>query len=74
MNRTCRMAESQRKCPKYVPPYWNYRDELPVIDRLLFKWERVVIPTAARGEMLRRIHVGQMAIVKCKNRAKELIF
>ena len=25
-------------------------------------------------EMLKRIHVGQMAIVKYKNRAKELIF
>lgn len=61
------------QCPKSVLPYWNYRDELTVIDGLVFKRESIVIPTAAKGEMLKRIHVGHMGIVKCKNRAKEVM-
>ena len=36
------------QCPKSVLPYWNYRDELTVIDGLVLKGERIVIPTAAR--------------------------
>lgn len=62
------------ECPKSVLPYWNYRDKLTVIDGLAFKGERIVLPTAARGEMLKRIHVCHMGIVKCKNRAKEVMF
>ena len=45
----------------------NYRDELKVIDGLVWKEERIVIPSAARREMLKQIPVG---IVKCKNQAK----
>ena len=48
----------------------KYRDELKVIDEQVLKGERIVIPTAARREMLKRIHVGNMGIVKCKNRTK----
>lgn len=44
-----------------------------MIDGLVFKRESIVIPTAAKGEMLKRIHVGHMGIVKCKNRAKEVM-
>ena len=46
----------------------------PVIDWLAFEGERVVIPTAARGEMLKLIRVGHIGIVMCRNGAKELIF
>ena len=35
---------------------------------------RIAIPTAARREMLKRIYVGPMGIVKCKNQAKAAIF
>ena len=62
------------QCPKSVLSYWNYRDELTVIDGPVYKGERIVIPTPARGEMLKRIHVGHMGIAKCKNRAMEVVF
>ena len=62
--------DQRSQCPKLALPYWNYRDDLAVVDGLVLIEERIVIPTAARGEMLKRIHVG---IVKCKNRAKEVL-
>ena len=33
-----------------------------------------MIPTILRGETLKRIHTGHMGIVKCKSRAKEVMF
>ena len=55
--------DQRSQCPKSVLAYWNYRDELAVVDGLVLKRERSVIPTAATGEMLKRIHVGHMGIV-----------
>ena len=61
-------------CPPAVKPFWNYRDELSVMEGLLFKGERIVIPVALRKDMLKRVHIGHMGMVKCKNRAKEVMF
>ena len=65
--------DQRSQCPKSALPYRNYRDKLAVVDGLVLKGEKIVIPTAAGGEMLKRIHVGHMGIVKCKNRAKEVM-
>ena len=40
----------------------------------MFKGERIVIPVALRKDMLRQVHKGHMSMVKCKNRAKEVMF
>jgi len=39
---------------------------------IILKGERIVIPT--RKEMLEKIHVSHMGIVKCKRRAKDVLF
>ena len=40
----------------------------------MFKGERILILSALRGEMLKRIHMGHMGTVKCKSRAKDVMF
>jgi len=60
--------------PPSGKPFWNYRDELSVMESLVFKGERIVVPVALRKDMLRRLHTGHMGMVKCKNRAKEVMF
>jgi hypothetical protein len=48
-----------------VPPsamiYFDVRDELTVQNGLIFKGERVVIPTSLRLDMIKRIH-GRLGI------------
>ena len=44
------------------------------MEGLVFKVERIVIPAALRNDMLKRIHTGHMGMVKCKNRAKEVMY
>lgn len=67
-------SDHRNSCPPSVKPFWNYRDELSVMEGLVFKEERIVIPVALRKDMLKRVHIGHMAMVKCKNRAKEVMF
>jgi len=63
--------DDRSSCTPSVKPFWNYRDEPSVMEGLVFKGERIVIP---RKDMLKRIHTGHMGMVKSKNRAKEVMF
>ena len=59
-------------CPRDLLPYWNQRDELSVIEGLVFKASRVVIPTKLRGLMLSKIHAGHLGEEKCKLRVLQI--
>ena len=54
--------------------HWNYRDELSIIDGVIFKGSKIVIPASMRRDMLAKIHVGHLGEVKCKNRARQVMF
>ena len=45
-----------------------------MIDGLVFKGERIVIPVALRKDTLKRVHIGHMGMVKSNYRAKEVMF
>ena len=66
--------EFRVECDVSLQPYWNYRDELSVIDGVVFKGNRVVIPTSLRSMMLKKIHQGHLGEIKCKNRARQVLF
>ena len=66
--------EDKYKCPKGVKEFWHFRSELSVLNRLLFRGERLVMPCALRPEMLRRIHTGHLGIEKCKKRGCDVLF
>ena len=68
-----RWPDDRSSCPLPVKPFWNHRDELSVMEGLVFKGERIVIPSALRKDMLKRIHTGHLGGVKSKNRAKEVM-
>lgn len=55
-------------------PYWNIRNELHVIDSLIFKQNTIVIPQSMRKEMLSRIHEGHFGVNYSCNRAKEVVY
>ena len=57
-----------------IRPYWNYRDEITVIDGIVFKSRKIIIPKALRSEMLGRVHTGHMGVQKCKERARDVLF
>ena len=55
-------------------PYWSERAELTVVQNLLMKGSRIVIPSAMRLDVLDKIHEGHQGITKCRARAKTAVW
>ena len=60
--------------PIGAKPFWNYRDEISHHHGILFKGQKVIIPTCMRTEMLQIIHGSHLGIEKCKRRARDVIY
>lgn len=54
--------------------YYNIRAELSIVNGLLLRQNRVVIPHSLRNEMLKRLHEGHIGIEKCKRRARTAVY
>ena len=54
--------------------YWSYRDELLIINSIIFIGDRAVIPKKLRPEMLKQLHIPHMGIEKTEFRARESMF
>ena len=57
-----------------MKPYWSSRGELTVVQNILLKGTRIVIPSSMRLEILDKIHEGHQGIVKCRERAKSSVW
>ena len=65
---------NKREALPGVRPYWNYRDEISHHNGLLFKGERVIIPTSMSRDMLQVIHSPHLGAEKCKQSAKNVLY
>lgn len=66
--------EEKKECPVRIRDYWACRSELTVVDGIVFKGSKFVIPINIRKEMLRKIHKGHLGEEKCKRRAREVMY
>ncbi len=57
-----------------VKPYFDARDVLSMIDGMVFKGTRVVIPKVMRPEALKILHQAHQGIVKTKQLARDLLY
>nr|XP_006819254.1 PREDICTED: uncharacterized protein K02A2.6-like [Saccoglossus kowalevskii] len=57
-----------------IKEYWKHQDELTIMDEVIFKGERILIPHSLRQEMLKLVHIGHMGIEKSKQRARDILF
>ena len=63
-----------KNVPIDVRKYWNIRDELHVVDGIVFKIDCIVVPASLRQSMLVLIHESHLVMNKCKNRARSLLY
>ncbi|CAI5681852.1 unnamed protein product [Oreochromis niloticus] len=66
--------DKRSQCPPDIQEFWNHRDEISLIDGIIFKGEKMIIPKRLRKDMIDRIHSSHMGIEKSKNRARDLLF
>ena len=66
--------EAKQQIEPLIAEYWTYRDEIGVYNGVLYKGDRVIIPTALRKEMMKRIHASHQGQQACLRRAKDALF
>ena len=54
--------------------YWPIQDELHVVEGLVFRGEKLVIPASMRSEMLIKLHESHLGMEKCKARARSIMY
>ena len=65
---------SKYELPAEIRTYFDYRDELSVLDGIVYRSDRVVIPKAMRPEMKQKVHAGHLGINSCIRRARDVVF
>lgn len=55
--------------------YWHCKEELHVTQEgIVCRGQRLVVPTAARKEILEKLHISHKGIVSCKIKAREYFY
>ena len=67
-------ASHKDHLPSSLYSFWNYREEITVIESVVFKGDKIFIPPLLRGDVLKKIHQSHMGIERSKQRACELVF
>ena len=60
--------------PICIHNYFLFRDELTLQNCLIFKGERLVVPTAMGDDMLHKLHSSHIGIQGCLSRAREVLY
>ena len=55
-------------------PYFDQRHDLNIIDGILYKGQRIVIPVILRKSALNMLHTAHQGIVKTKQLARDLLY
>ena len=61
-------------CPLKFRDFWSYRDELSILDGLVVKGTRIVIPEACHKEVLEKLHQGYFGVERTKLRARDSVY
>ena len=66
--------EERSQTPTQVTPYFSIRDELSIQDGVIFRGQRMVIPSSLRRDMKQKLHASHLGVELCLRRARETIF
>lgn len=66
--------EDKHVLPNQVLPYFNIRDELSLQDGIIFRGERIVVPTNMRKEMKETLHSSHLGIESTLRHARDCLF
>ena len=66
--------DSMQDLPENLHSYWCIRDELAVLDGLVMKGNRVVIPTSLRRGTLNRLHDAHQGLTSTLQRARRTVY
>ena len=66
--------ETKPEADPSVAEYWTFRDEISIYNGVLYKGDRVIVPTVLRKKLLSRIHASHQGEQACLRRARDALF
>ena len=60
--------------PERVKPFYSVSGELSILDEILMRGGRLVIPSDLQTEVLRQLHSSHQGISKCRERARQSVW
>jgi len=69
-----KLPDNRSSLSPEIRPYFAFLDELSVVDGIVFKGDRVVIPDSMRRELLGILHESHLGMVKCKQLARDVLY
>ena len=60
--------------PDSVKPYLPVSGEIAVLDGLLMRGSRIIIPSPLRPDILEKLHTGHQGISKCREKVRSLVW
>ena len=48
-----------------IRPYWSYKDDLAVIDRVVMKGRHIIIPAEIKQQVLDQLHLNHIGMEQC---------
>ena len=67
-------STTKQQVPHSVKPFWDNRDELAILDGVIYRGMRIVVPPSMQQEMIELVHETHQGIVKSKQRAREALY
>jgi hypothetical protein len=66
--------ETLKETPEQAKAYFTFREELSVVNSLILKGTRIVIPPSLKGEILQCLHTSHLGVEKSRQRAREAVY
>ena len=63
--------KSKQDCPETVQPFWDSRHDLAVVQNILVKGNRVVIPKSMQKDVFHKLHSTHQGMDRMKRRARQ---
>ena len=65
---------SMQDLPEHLHPYWCFQDQLTILNRLVMKGNRVVIPTSMKPGTLNHLHDAHQGLTSTLQRARRTVY
>ena len=66
--------ECRDECPRNLLEHWNYRDELGILDGLVLKGARIIVPKQCKNDLLDKLHKGHFGVDRTKLQARDSVY
>ena len=66
--------EERTEVPAQITPYFSVRDELSIQDGVIYRGQRIIIPTSLRSDMKHKLHASHQGTESFLRRARETVF